>query len=170
MQETEAESYEALLKSKESEAVKAAEEGFKIRLKEELATNLAAKEKEFEEQVRLVSDLGLQLAAMKRERDEALELKESMIKGFDDKLKSVREELTTSKREVSEQRQIAKEAVEKLAEMEKAKVFVYYFSVDAYLLKCVCRQRMLRTFPRCWLPRKKCFRPRTMIMRAFRPS
>jgi hypothetical protein len=57
LQEAEAESYEARLKSKESEAVKAAEEGFKIR---------------FGEQVRLVRDLGDQLTAMEHKRDEAL--------------------------------------------------------------------------------------------------
>ena len=107
------------------------------------------------------------------ERDLAVDQvkqKECELAANDTSIRGLHEELTTSKREVSEQRQIAKEAVEKLAEMEKAKVFVNYFSVSAYLLKCVCRQRMLRTFPRHWLPRKKCFRPRTMIMRAFRPS
>lgn len=71
MQETEAESFEVRLKIKESEALKAAEEGIEIRL-EEQATNLAIKEKELGEQVRLVRDLGDQLTAMEHKRDEAL--------------------------------------------------------------------------------------------------
>ena len=127
MQETEAESYEARLKSKESEAVKAAEEGFKIRLKEELETNLAAKVKEFEEQVRLVRDLGVQLTAIKHERDEALELKEHvadkdlLLAANDVEIKRLREEVSSA--EVK-----AEKAIAGLHAMERSNVCMCEFS------------------------------------------
>ena len=127
MQETEAESYEALLKSKESEAVKAAEEGFKIRLKEELETNLAAKVKEFEEQVRLVRDLGVQLTAIKHERDEALELKEH-VADKDLQLAAKDVEIKRLREEVSSAEVKAEKAIAGLHAMERSNVCMCEFS------------------------------------------
>ncbi len=63
--------------------------------------------------------------------------KDCELAANDTSIRRLREELTTTKSDVEEQRQIAKEAVEKLTDMEKAKVFVNYFIVGAYLLKCV---------------------------------
>ncbi len=78
------------------------------------------------ERIKQVNSKGVEeLEAMKHERDEA-----------DDKLKSIREELTTAKSDIEEQRRIAKAAVEKLAEMDKTKVSVNCFAVILYLLTC----------------------------------
>jgi hypothetical protein len=140
LQESEAKSYEARLKSKESEVVKAAEEGFKIRF-EEQTTNLAVKEKELGEHVRLVRDLDVQLTAMIRERDGLdvlLNVKSNKIREFDELSEKSSVELGIVRGELEQQRRLTDEVkkdMEKQAEklgielnnLRQAKVSVLIF-------------------------------------------